>query len=154
MNNFKEYPEVKKDSYWWEIGVVIICLLVLIIKIQSGDFVGSLVTLAILVACVGYIIFMKKLRRSVKVFVQIDNGFLKYFENDNLVGTWNIKETDIGYSAYKDRFSLSINDFNLVIIHDEDNVEILTCTYLDYLELYNDIMEIQGKEKVESFRSF
>ncbi len=152
MENFKEYRKNKKARYTGEISVAVFGFLIGLYQIFKGELQAGIISIGLGCVCLGYVYLLTKMEG--KVYAQIDNGVLKYYENDNLVGEWNIKETEIAYRATKRNFLISIGEFDLIIIHGEDDVEILTCTQLDFLELYNDIMGIQGKEKVESVSDF
>ncbi len=152
MDNFKEYRRVKKFTYAGEYLAIILMGLSGLTFVLNGETVQGLSALGLGCAILFYVFLLKKM--SGKIFAQLDNGVLKYYENDELVGEWNVKETEIAYNATLNKTLHGIKEFDLLIIHGEDDVEILTCTQLDYLELYNDIMELQGKEKKSSVDEF
>ncbi len=84
------------------------------------------------------------INNSRKYFI-IENGHLKYYISQRLIHDWALNEAQISYQHIvsrkgNNRFYLKVSCNGMI-----DEIDI---SHLDYKAFYNDLMELQGREKL------
>ncbi len=147
MNNLKEYKNIKKTA-----SLPILCLIGACLIFGLYDIAIELFQKGIFFIIVSTVLSCKLIFNFVdedlKFHYQIKDDILIAYKDTELIGEWPIKDTDFDYQRIG---GLGDRTYNIVIIYGEDDVDILPCTHVNSLELYNDILIIQGKKPTDGF---
>ncbi len=148
MDNFKEYKPIKKNNMLTQVLMAFVVFIFGIGTLTTEEWYLGMLALG------AYFIIASKAYVSYKnnslVTYQIDGDLLKYFEEDELVGVWNIKETEISWYGERASKFTSKLEYSLIIVKNGEVEKFLDCSLFDFLQIYNEILKIQGKQPIES----
>ncbi len=159
MNNVKTYKlSMKLLTIAFIIFVVVVGVMVVFIgdinlmeldKLTSRQLDG-IKKISIIVGVVTISLFSIAFVKSKKYF-EIEDKQLRYIVGNDIVYKWSLEKVQLSYRHIIDR--KKSNKFYLKV-NDNGKLAEIDCSHLDYKAFYNDLMEIQGREKLGASFSF
>ncbi len=82
-------------------------------------------------------------------FFEVEGKQLRYVIGNKVVYEWDLNEVKLEYSYFNARKSRS--KF-FIIINENGKAKKIRCDHLNFVKFYNDLLEVQGKDRIKIVR--